>query len=456
MSKWSCAAPSADRVAELLRRALRACYTGRPGIVHLEIPEDVMNTAIEEDPAWFRPVAQYRTTEALCPTPSQVDRALSLFAAAKRPLIHVGSGVIHAQCWDAVRRFAESQEAMLTTSWAARAAVDERDPRSVPMWAVSTIAKARNEADLVLVLGSRLGETDFWGKAPYWASPDAQKLIQVDLDLDHLGNNRPVDLPVQADVGAFVDALLAKETGPRKGLPARRKWAKALGKDAAARRAKLDQHAAKTGMPMHPARIPSTCQEVLKDDAIVVIDGGNTSIWSHFFYGVRQPNSFLGTPKMGMLGAGVAQAIGAKAAFPERQVVCLIGDGAFGFHPQEVETAVRADLPVIWIVFCDRQWGMVKINQHFALHPVKTLIRKTLPEEQCINTDLAEIRFDDMARSMGAHGERVSDPAGLPGALRRALRSGKPAVIHADVDRVAHLWAPNLKTFKDMHQEPAG
>ncbi len=227
MAKWSCAVPSADRIAELLRRALRACYTGRPGVVHLEVPEDVMNGTVEADPSWFRPVAQYRLTEPLAPGAGQVRSALELLAQAKRPLLHVGSGVLHAGCWEAVQRLAAVHEAVLTTSWAARAALDERDPRVVPMWAVDAVTRARREADLVLVLGSRLGETDFWGKAPYWARPEDQKLIQVDLDLEHLGNNRPVDLAVQGDVGAFVDALLAcPAKGDREG---RRRWIAALG-----------------------------------------------------------------------------------------------------------------------------------------------------------------------------------------------------------------------------------
>jgi acetolactate synthase-1/2/3 large subunit len=152
----------------------------------------------------------------------------------------------------------------------------------------------------------------------------------------------------------------------------------------------------------------------------------------------------------------VSQALGAKAALPNRQVYCVLGDGAMGFHQQEVETAVRAKLPVIWLVVCDRQWGMVKMNQQFALKPIKTLLFKSLREDETINTDLSETQFDMLARSMGAHGERVSDPKGLRGAIERSLASGKPAVIHVDVDRVKHMWAPELKTFKDMHAEPAG
>lgn len=127
-----------------------------------------------------------------------------------------------------------------------------------------------------------------------------------------------------------------------------------------------------------------------------------------------------------------------------------------GFHPQEIETAVRNGLPVVYVVFVDLQWGMVKMNQQFSLKPVKTLIRKRLGEGETINADFSDIRFDDLARSMGAHGERVSEEAELMPALKRALDSGGPAVIHVDVDPVTHMWAPKLKAFKDMHAEPKG
>jgi acetolactate synthase-1/2/3 large subunit len=205
---------------------------------------------------------------------------------------------------------------------------------------------------------------------------------------------------------------------------------------------------------MTPALVPHVCQQVLGDDAIVVNDGGNSTIWGQFFHEVRVPNTMLGTPKMGMLGAGVAQALGAQVACPDRRVYCIIGDGAMGFHPQEIETAVRNSLPVIYLVLCDKQWGMVKMNQQFALKPLKTLVMRSLGPDETINADLGEIRFDALARSMGAHGERVADPAQLRPALERSLRAGRCAVIHVDVDPVKHLWAPNLKTFKDMHAEP--
>ncbi|MCD4743663.1 MAG: hypothetical protein K8R67_14465, partial [Desulfobacteraceae bacterium] len=102
------------------------------------------------------------------------------------------------------------------------------------------------------------------------------------------------------------------------------------------------------------------------------------------------------------------------------------------------------------------QWGMVKINQQFALKPIKTMIKKTLGPDETINTDLGEIEFDNLARAMGAHGERVSDPGDLEAALKRSIDSEKCAVIHVDVDPGKHMWAPGLLHFKDMHKEPGG
>ena len=157
-----------------------------------------------------------------------------------------------------------------------------------------------------------------------------------------------------------------------------------------------------------------------------------------------------------MLGAGLGQTLGACVARPESQVYCIIGDGAFGFHPQEIETAVRNNLKPVFLVCSDKQWGMVKINQQFALKPLKTMIKKSLGPDETIKTDLGEIEFDLLARSMGGHGERVSDPAELAPAIERSLASGKCAVIHVDVDPVKHMWAPGLLHFKDMHKEPAG
>jgi acetolactate synthase-1/2/3 large subunit len=456
MTKWSARVPSAERLPDLLRKAFRVAWSGRPGVVHLDVPEDIVNGTFQL-PEVQAP-GSYRRTDPISPSAEQVSRAAEMLLAASKPLIHAGSGVIHARAWDALGKVARLLHAPVVTSWGARSAVSERDGFAVPLIHVGLNNVVRNEADTVLVLGSRLGETDWWGKAPYWRDPAEQKTIQVDVDEATIGLNKPVDLAVVSCAKVFLEqlyeALLQRKA--EVDVEGRRAWLLSLQDKRARARAKLDKKLSDKGSPLHPAQVAHTCQKVFADDSILILDGGNTVIWGNFFHEVRQPNSIMTTFKFGMLGAGVAHALGAKAANPERQVYCLIGDGAFGFQPQELETAVRSGLKVTYVILCDKQWGMVKINQSFNLKPLKTLVKKSLGPDETINTDLGEVEWDAMARTFGAYGERVADPKGLEDALRRCVRQDRPAVIHVDVDPVKHMWAPELKTFKDMHAEPEG
>ena len=458
MSKWSEAAESAERVPELTRRAFRQSQIGRPGVVHLCVPEDILTGEVIDEGVEVLPPRRYRPASRPAVSEIQVREAADWLLQAEMPMIHAGSGVLHARATAELRELAELLQAPVSTSWSARDVIDERSPLSIPMNLLELNTRVRNDADVVLALGTRFGETDWWGKPPYWRSPEEQRLIQVDLDEDALGQNKPVDIAIVADIKTFGSALLAELKG------------RAASPRIADRRAKLEEYAREkrdglatlgemlereTGF-VHSARVPRICRDVFGDDAILVADGGNTSVWANMFHESRAPHSMLSTFKFGMLGAGVGQALAAKVAFPERDVYCIIGDGAMGFHSQEIETAVRNDLPVVFLVLCDRQWGMVKVNQEITLDPQKTLTEGELPAEQTINTDLGETRFDLLAESMGALGVRVSRNADLESAIRRARDSGRVCVIHVDVDRVVHKFAPHLAEFKQMHLEPGG
>ena len=122
----------------------------------------------------------------------------------------------------------------------------------------------------------------------------------------------------------------------------------------------------------------------------------------------------------------------------------------------EIETAIREDLRVVFLVVSDEQWGMVKMTQSIAFHPMEMMLRKQLDPDKTINSGFAPTAYDELARSMGGHGERVSSPDELAPALKRAIDSGRCAVIHVHVDPAKHLWAPALMHFKAMHQEPGG
>ncbi len=456
LGKWSMAVETPDRLGEVLRKALRACWEGRPGVVHVDVPEDILNGKDDYEDPWEP--RQYRHQAPLYPDPALVERAAEMLVAAKLPVIHAGGGVLHAGAFSELARTAELLHAPVTTSWSGRGVLEESHPLAWPMVHVKAVNQVRNAGDLVLCLGSRLGETDWWGKAPYWASPDDQGVLWVDIDEATLGRTRKAALTVQADVKVFL-RLLAAELEQRAGavpLDTRRKAVEKLARARDKDRESLDSKLSDTGAPMLTAHVPVVARQVFDDDSVTVVDGGNTQVWGHFYHQVRVPNTFLATAHMGHLGAGVGHALGAAAARPGTQVCCIIGDGAFGMHPMEVETSVRERLPVVFLVISDRQWGMVKMTQSIAFHPVEMMVRKQLPPEKTINSDLAETDYAELARSMGAHGERVSSPDELEPALKRALESGTCAVVHVDVDPAKHLWAPALMHFKAMHQEPKG
>jgi acetolactate synthase-1/2/3 large subunit len=455
MTKWSGAVPSFDRLPELFRRAARISWSGRPGVVHLDVPETVMNGVFDAEGVDLRPPAAYRRTEAVEATSSQVTRAAELLRNAERPHIHAGSGVLHAQASSALKDVAEALGTPVTTSWAARGALADEHEQLLPIWAMAPINKARSEADVVLVLGSRLGETDWWGKPPYWGKPGEQKMIQVDIDDEILGLNKATELAVLADADAFLTALaseLRQSPLSEERLQANRVRTASLAEDQANVRTQLDAALQNTGSPMHSAQVPTACQRFFDDDTVYVFDGGNAAVWASFFSEINRPDGLLSTFKLGMLGAGVAQALGGQVAKPDAKVVCILGDGAMGFHVQELETAVRNDLPVIYLVLCDKQWGMVKLTQSIGLGMLRPVIGTE--QQGTINADFEEIAFDKVAEAMGCHGERVSDPGELEAALQRCVDSGKPAVVHVDVDPNMHLFAPGLQEFKAMHQEP--
>ncbi len=453
MSKWSASASSAGRVPELLRTALRKTFSGRPGVVHFDVPESVMNTKAPQ-PA-LRPPASYRRTVPLAPDPILVEKAADMLVAADVPIIHAGGGVIHARAFEQLATAAELLHAPVTTSWSGSGSIAHTNPLTWPISSIEGTNEVRNRADLVLILGSRIGETDWWGKPPNWNA--SQSVIQVDIDDASIGLNKPVDLAIAGDVRLFLEALIAELDSRSKPTAARKAAVKELQTSRDQKRKKLrDKHLGDRSVPMGTAHVPDAARKVFADDAIFIADGGNTAVWSAFFWEVRVPGTTLGTPHFGHLGAGVGQALGAAEAFPNRQVCCIIGDGAFGMHPQEIETAVRNGYKVVFFVISDGQWGMVKMSQSVARHPVKMVVKKHLDPAETTGTDFGEIAFDALARSMGAHGERVSDPDQLPAAIERSLASGVCSVIHVDVDPQKNLWAPGLLQFKKMHQEPGG
>lgn len=462
MSKYSVTVPAPDRTVEITRQAFRKCWQGRPGIVHLDIPEDFMNGKFSFSESDFVAPERYRNTEPIAPASHLVDKAVDMLINAERPVIHAGSGVIHSRAYEELELIANLLHTPVTTSWGARGALCENNDLSIPMIYIDINNELRRDSDCIMVLGSRVSETDWWGKMPHWGDSE-QKWIQVDTDENFIGRNRPVDLGILGDVKVFMREVYTrlKEKTSSINIQSRREWFSEYKDKMVKERAKLDESLNDTASPLHSAHVATICKQEFDEDATTIFDGGNTAVWGQFYYKCTSPGSGIGTPKMGMLGAGQGQALGAAVARPGKQVYAFMGDGAMGFHMQEIETAVRNDLPVVFLVLSDKQWGMVKINQQVALKPIKTIVKKKLQNKsldpsETINADFSETQWDKLAEAMGAHGERCDSPDGLREAIRRSIASKKCSVIHIDVDPTKHMWAPGLLAFKKMHAEPAG
>jgi acetolactate synthase-1/2/3 large subunit len=367
-----------------------------------------------------------------------VARAADLLAGADRPLLHAGAGVSWSGAWGEFLALAEYLAASMTTSLSARGVVPEDHPRYFHALNREALEAARTEADVVLVVGGRLGELDGWGRAPSWADPSLQKTIHVDLDPASIGLNRPVDVGIVGDARAVLGSLLAaveERTAPRSEHGGFERY-RALTRGW---RAELEMALQVSEGQINPGRMVQIVRDFFPRQAITVMDGGNTSLWSANYNPILAPRSYLYTAKFGHLGTGLPYAIGAKLAAPDRPVYLISGDGAIGFNIQELETARRYGAAITVVVSCDRGWGMERSSQMFA--QLGGLVECEL---------YPGTRYDQVAQAMGCHGELVDELSELRPALERAVASGKPALIQVMVDPMNNLAPPGILVFSSM------
>jgi len=430
ITKWNGLVNRYDRILDMVRWAFREATTGRPGPVHLDFNVDVLFGNGEVAESEFISPQRYRAVERPPGDPGLVTEAVEMLLQAEKPLIHCGGGVMRSKAWDVVRELAEYLQIPVTTSVAGKGTLPEDHPLLFLVKGMGAIM-AESTSDLVLNVGCTMSELDFWGKPNMWGEPAAQKFIYVDIDPSKIGLNREFDLGIIGDakkvLRQIVDAVKQK-TGP------------VTQRDFIADYRELEEQtlnsyaemATSDAKPIHPMRLISEAVEFLSRDGIMVMDGGNTALWTNIAGRVYQPRSFLFAKGTGQLGVGLPYALGAKIANPDRPVYILHGDGSFMLNCQEVETAVRLKLPVIDIVSNDSAWGMIKGAQHAAF------------DRRYCGVDFCETRIDLLAESMGARGIRVESPDEIRPALEEAAASDRITVIDAAVDREANLDVPVL------------
>lgn len=439
LTKWNAVVQDVQRLPELVRTALREALSGRPGPVHLDIPQNVLSA----QGRWLAdefdlPPQRYRATCGPRPAPEPLAQTAELLRNAKRPLIVAGGGVVHANASSAVQALAARLGAPVVPTQMALGVVPTGHAAFIGhggLIAGIAVIEAFDRADVVLALGCRFSSWMWDQNGPL--ARRTHSLINVNIDPSALGAPAVHTVALQADVGlALQDLLAALAQGASATEPG---WLASLKTTRADYANALMTMAQERSAVMHPAALAQALADALPPGALAVYDGGHTSFWSNDITPVMAPRTRFHDPGMCQLGFGLPYALALQKLHPEKLVLNITGDGSFGFSLQELDTARRAGLPVVSVIHNNAAWGIIAQGQ-----------RKALDFE--FGTSLEGTDYAAIARGFGCYGEVVLDASDIPAALARARASGLAAVLDCRTRFVPHPAGP---AFGRMNQFPA-
>lgn len=404
------------RAPEYFSRAFRTALNGRRGPVHLTIPLDVQEAIVSADDVPDRTMESPLSGRRAHASPADVRAAVDLLQAAERPLIIAANGAYSVQRED-IERLVEATGIPIFTEQSARGVISDNHPLCAGYsdGRVNDAAKSIREADTLLLLGKKLDYTISFGGPPTVGA--TAKIIQVEPAWEQVGTARDVELGIVADPGA-VTRQLADEASTR-SWPSH-PMAASLKSATADQVASLDKRTSSNGQ-LHAMDLHSTVKQVIDDDTCLIFEGADFGFYGASYHPALKQHRWITNGTLGMLGWGVPYGIGAQVALPDSRVVVFTGDGGFGFNGFEVDTALRHNLPVVFIVGNDRVWGI-------DYHQQDQLFGKT------VATTMLPTRFDVISEGIGAHGEHVTTRDELLPALKRAFATGKPAVVNVMIE----------------------
>jgi acetolactate synthase-1/2/3 large subunit len=407
MAKLVTVAEDAAALPELIAHAFHTATSGRPGPVVIALPEDVQ--ADEADVADAQP---YRPARA-APSAEEVESALELIAAAKRPLLVVGGGGWSEQAGLDVLAFAEPSNVPVATSFRRQDYVYNGSPAYAGVLTIGldpALARRVEEADLVLALGTRLGEIATRQYTLLEPPRPRQTLIHVHADPDELGRVYEADLPIVSGSPQFAAALRPVDGAHRTD------WVE----EARAGYLVNLRHDPLPG-DVQMGDVMAHLRERLPEDAVLTNGAGNYTVWCHRFYEFHRYGTQL-APCSGTMGYGIPAAVAAKVLHPERIVVCVSGDGDFLMSGHELATAVQDGAAIVVLLVNNGMLGTIRMHQE-----------RQFPG-RAIGTDLVNPDFVAYARAFGAHGALVERTEDFPAALEEALAAGRPALLELRVD----------------------
>jgi acetolactate synthase-1/2/3 large subunit len=424
VAKWAAQVDRAERIPEYLSRAFVTAMSGRPGPVVLALPEDVLAArAVARDLPCAEPVAA-------TPAAEDVRAAHALLAHAARPLVLVGGSRWDAGACAALAEFATRNVLPVACGFRRQDLFDNRDPHyagDVGIAINPALAARVRDADVLLVIGERLGEMTTSGYALLSAPLPEQTLIHVHPGVEELGRVYRPALAIAATPGAFLAALAAQPP-----LPGER-WR------AVTAAAHADYEAWRAPRPV-PGDVDlwqavRWLDERLPDDAIVTNGAGNYTTWLHRVFRYRRPGTQL-APYSGSMGYAVPAAIAAKLLHPGRLVVSWNGDGCFQMNGQELATAVQCGAAVVFVVIDNGMYGTIRMHQE-RRYPGRV-----------VGSALANPDFAALARAFGAHAETVRRTGEFAPAFERAVAAGRPALLHVLLDPQALTMSATLDALR--------
>ena len=423
LCRWAREVRDVAALPGALDEAFRKATTGRPGPVLLSLPEDLLDEPAPDDAGRIATATVLGPSRAPEPDPITVRRILHLVLDAERPVILAGAGVLRSRATADLVRFAEMLDLPVIAAWRRPDVFPNDHALYLGMsgyFSAPTVGPRLLEADGLLVLGCRLNEVASYG----WTVP-APGARWAHVDLDPLGARAGLGAPTIAlasDARTFVreaHRLLGGTVLEMASLE-RRRTANAADRDAYLEARVLDA-TPWDGPGVHPGRVIATLERTLPPDAIVTTDAGHFGGWAARGLWVRRPGTYLGSTA-GAMGFGLPAAIAASLASPGRPVVALVGDGGLGMTGSELETAVREGARPVVLVFDNAAYGTIRDHQ----------VRRRLDP---VATELGPVDWAMVAEGYGAIGVRVETDEAFEPALRAALGSRRPTVLHLVVDR---------------------
>ena len=424
-TKWATEIENAKQIPEVIQRAYHIAMQGRPGPVAIALPEDMLtDLAVALDAPRVEPAP-------IWPGLTQMAELQKMLWAAERPIAIVGGAGWTENARATVQRFAERFELPLAASFRRASLIDGEHPNYVGEIGLSANPKLKariENADLVLLIGSRMSEAASQAYTLFDIPTPRQRLVHVHADAHEIGRNYHPTLGIIATPPAFAAALEAVQP------PTTITWGTRT------REARGDYLAWSEQAPAIPG--PVQMAEVMftlrrrAPEAIVTNGAGNFAIWVGRFLRWRRPEQHL-APTGGSMGYGLPAAIAAKQALPERTVVCFAGDGDFLMNGQEFATAVQYGLNIVVVVIDNGIYGTIRMHQERE-YPGRV-----------VGSQLRNPDFAAYARAFGGHGETVLKTEEFEPAFERALGSGLPAILHVKIDPEAITPTTTLSAIRE-------